>query len=134
MIERKAEGEEIVRAAGRGGAPAEVPDLMAALEASIKGAKRQSGGAKPSQEEGRSRSSSSNGAKSAKSKPRKQDRREEVVGRQAGCEVEVEGRRLRLSNLDKVLYPRSASPRAQVIDYYVRVAPVRAAAPGATAR
>jgi bifunctional non-homologous end joining protein LigD len=38
--------------------------------------------------------------------------------------VEVEGRRLRLSNLDKVLYPEAAFSKAQVIDYYSRVAPV----------
>src|SRR3954449_1733135 len=34
-------------------------------------------------------------------------------------EVEVEGRRLTLSNLDKVLYP-SGFTKGQVIDYYVR--------------
>jgi DNA end-binding protein Ku len=45
MIERKAEGEEVaVQPAPE--APAEVPDLMAALEASIASAKRQ-GGSKP---------------------------------------------------------------------------------------
>ncbi|MDP8943031.1 MAG: non-homologous end-joining DNA ligase [Actinomycetota bacterium] len=38
-------------------------------------------------------------------------------------EVEVEGRPLRLSNLDKVLYPASGFTKAQVIDYYTRVAP-----------
>ena len=39
-------------------------------------------------------------------------------------EVEVEGRALRLSNLDKVLYPEARFTKAQVIDYYTRVAPV----------
>ena len=39
-------------------------------------------------------------------------------------EVEVEGRPLRLSNLDKVLYPEAGFTKAQVIDYYTRVAPV----------
>ncbi|GGP53951.1 non-homologous end-joining DNA ligase [Saccharothrix coeruleofusca] len=38
--------------------------------------------------------------------------------------VEVEGRRLRLSNLDKVLYPEVGFTKAEVIDYYTRVAPV----------
>jgi bifunctional non-homologous end joining protein LigD len=37
--------------------------------------------------------------------------------------VEVEGRRIRLSNLDKVLYPDAGFTKAQVIDYYSRVAP-----------
>ena len=38
-------------------------------------------------------------------------------------EVEVEGRRLRLSNLDKVLYPATGFTKGQVIEYYTRVAP-----------
>ncbi|MDP9383846.1 MAG: non-homologous end-joining DNA ligase [Actinomycetota bacterium] len=39
-------------------------------------------------------------------------------------EVEIEGRTLSLSNLDKVLYPKAGFTKAQVIDYYTRVAPV----------
>jgi bifunctional non-homologous end joining protein LigD len=42
----------------------------------------------------------------------------------AAVEVEVAGRPLRLSNLDKVLYPEVGFTKAQVIDYYTRVAPV----------
>ncbi|MEJ7749893.1 MAG: non-homologous end-joining DNA ligase [Thermoleophilaceae bacterium] len=38
-------------------------------------------------------------------------------------EVEVEGRRLRLSNLEKVLYPEAGFTKGQVIDYYTRAAP-----------
>jgi bifunctional non-homologous end joining protein LigD len=38
-------------------------------------------------------------------------------------EVNVEGRRLKLSNLDKVLYPEPSFAKGQVIDYYTRVAP-----------
>jgi bifunctional non-homologous end joining protein LigD len=38
--------------------------------------------------------------------------------------VNIEGRRLTLSNLDKVLYPETGFTKGQVIDYYVRVAPV----------
>jgi bifunctional non-homologous end joining protein LigD len=37
--------------------------------------------------------------------------------------VEVEGRRLTLSNLDKVLYPVTGTSKAEVIDYYARIAP-----------
>lgn len=37
--------------------------------------------------------------------------------------VEIEGRSLALSNLDKVLYPSSGFTKAQVIDYYIRIAP-----------
>jgi bifunctional non-homologous end joining protein LigD len=38
-------------------------------------------------------------------------------------QVEVEGRSLGLSNLDKVLYPGNGFTKAQVIDYYIRIAP-----------
>jgi bifunctional non-homologous end joining protein LigD len=38
-------------------------------------------------------------------------------------EVDVEGRRLRLTNLDKVLYPATGFTKGQVIDYYTRAAP-----------
>src|SRR6476620_10384024 len=38
--------------------------------------------------------------------------------------IEVEGRQIKLSNLDKVLYPKAGFTKGQVIDYYVRVAPV----------
>jgi bifunctional non-homologous end joining protein LigD len=38
--------------------------------------------------------------------------------------VEIEGRRLKLSNLQKVLYPEVGFTKAQVIDYYARIAPV----------
>jgi bifunctional non-homologous end joining protein LigD len=41
----------------------------------------------------------------------------------ATVEVEVEGRSLRLSNLDKVLYPAVGFTKAQVIDYYTRISP-----------
>ena len=37
--------------------------------------------------------------------------------------VEVEGRQLSLSNLDKVLYPEVGFTKGQVIDYYSRIAP-----------
>jgi bifunctional non-homologous end joining protein LigD len=38
--------------------------------------------------------------------------------------VEVDGRRLQLSNLHKVLYPETGFTKAEVIDYYARIAPV----------
>ena len=38
--------------------------------------------------------------------------------------VEIEGRTLSVSNLDKVLFPEVGVTKAQVIDYYVRIAPV----------
>jgi bifunctional non-homologous end joining protein LigD len=39
-------------------------------------------------------------------------------------ETEVDGRRLSLSNLDKVLYPETGFSKANVIDYYARIAEV----------
>ncbi|TMA26003.1 MAG: ATP-dependent DNA ligase [Deltaproteobacteria bacterium] len=39
-------------------------------------------------------------------------------------EVTVQGKRLKLSNLDKVLYPKAGFTKAQVIDYYLRIAPL----------
>ncbi len=38
-------------------------------------------------------------------------------------EVAVDGRNLKLSNLDKVLYPKTGFTKGQVIDYYTRIAP-----------
>ena len=40
----------------------------------------------------------------------------------ASKEVEVDGRTLSISNLDKVLYPAAGFSKGQVLDYYVRVA------------
>ncbi|WP_431795503.1 ATP-dependent DNA ligase [Microbacterium enclense] len=37
--------------------------------------------------------------------------------------VRIDGRRLRLSNLDKVLYPETGTTKGEVIDYYSRIAP-----------
>ncbi|MFT4287350.1 non-homologous end-joining DNA ligase [Nocardioides sp.] len=38
--------------------------------------------------------------------------------------VDVEGRTLRLTNLDKVLYPRTGTTKGEVLDYYARISPV----------
>ena len=37
--------------------------------------------------------------------------------------VEIEGKNLSLTNLDKVLYPAAGFTKGQVIDYYARIAP-----------
>ena len=37
--------------------------------------------------------------------------------------VEIGGRQLKVTNLDKVLYPEAGFTKAEVIDYYVRIAP-----------
>jgi bifunctional non-homologous end joining protein LigD len=38
-------------------------------------------------------------------------------------EVEVDGRELKLTNLDKVLYPKAGFTKGEMIDFYARVAP-----------
>lgn len=38
--------------------------------------------------------------------------------------VEIDGRRLKLTNLDKVLYPSAGFTKGRIIDYYARIAPV----------
>src|SRR6267143_1690571 len=40
------------------------------------------------------------------------------------AELVVEGKTLSVSNLDKVLYPKAGFTKGQVIDYFIRVAPV----------
>ena len=40
------------------------------------------------------------------------------------AELIVEGRKLAVSNLNKVLYPKVGFAKGQVIDYYIRIAPV----------
>ncbi|WP_405375641.1 MULTISPECIES: ATP-dependent DNA ligase [unclassified Microbacterium] len=42
----------------------------------------------------------------------------------AAQDVVVGGRRVRVSNLDKVLYPETGTTKAEIIDYLTRVAPV----------
>ena len=44
--------------------------------------------------------------------------------RKNGALGEIEGRRIKLSNLDKVLYPAAGFTKRDVIDYHVAVAPV----------
>ena len=51
----------------------------------------------------------------------------EAAGRPLGrgrIEVELEGRALKLSNLDKVLWPKTGTTKRDLIDYVLRVSPV----------
>jgi bifunctional non-homologous end joining protein LigD len=43
---------------------------------------------------------------------------------ESAVEVDIGGRRLKLSNLDKVLWPKTGFTKGQMIDYYARIAPV----------
>ena len=40
------------------------------------------------------------------------------------AQLEVEGKKLAVSNLDKVLYPKASFTKGQVIDYFIRIGPV----------
>jgi bifunctional non-homologous end joining protein LigD len=51
-------------------------------------------------------------------------RRTGVRAETTSVPVQVDGRRLRITNLDKVLYPASGFTKAEVIDYYRQVAPL----------
>jgi len=45
------------------------------------------------------------------------------VAKETAVEVKIENRVLKLTNLEKVLYPEVGFSKAQVIDYYTRIAP-----------
>jgi len=46
------------------------------------------------------------------------------VAKSTEIEVQIEKRTLKLTNLDKVLYPDAGFTKGQVIDYYTRIAPI----------
>jgi bifunctional non-homologous end joining protein LigD len=46
------------------------------------------------------------------------------VATKTRVEVQVDGRRMSLSNLDKVMYPAGGFTKGEVVDYYTRIAPV----------
>jgi bifunctional non-homologous end joining protein LigD len=55
----------------------------------------------------------------------------DLVGRQTGGRrvdssqaVQIDGKHLKLTNLEKVLYPATGFTKGQIIDYYARIAPV----------
>jgi bifunctional non-homologous end joining protein LigD len=48
----------------------------------------------------------------------------EIEGMSAKAELVVAGKKLAVSNLSKVLYPKAGFTKGQVIDYYIRIAPV----------
>ncbi|HEV2953651.1 MAG TPA: non-homologous end-joining DNA ligase [Candidatus Dormibacteraeota bacterium] len=47
-----------------------------------------------------------------------------MAAKSTSVEVQIEGRTLKLSNLDKILYPEVGFAKAQVVDYYTRIAPL----------
>lgn len=48
-----------------------------------------------------------------------------MIGRPSSAtELEIEGRRIRFTNVDKVLWPRLGLTKAWLVDYYTQIAPV----------
>ena len=94
LIERKAKGESIVADQSEAPKPTKAPDLMAALEESLAAVK--------GEEASRSRSPS----RSPSPRPRRARRRRPIAKQGQSRQVEVDGRELALTNLDKVLWPR----------------------------
>ena len=124
LIERKARGEEVVEAVSEEPKPTKAPDLMAALEESLAAVKGEPLAA----------GSKRDGAKRDGSKRSQADRPSEVrlrlqaedqieIAKQGQSrEVDVDGHRLELTNLDKVLWPETGFTKGQAIDYYARIA------------
>ncbi|MGX1701714.1 ATP-dependent DNA ligase [Microbacterium sp. NPDC055357] len=46
------------------------------------------------------------------------------MAKSAGELVRIDGRRLRVTNLDKIMYPETGTTKGEVIDYYTRIAPL----------
>ncbi len=47
-----------------------------------------------------------------------------VTGGPGKASIEIDGRELRLTNLDRVLYPETGFTKGDLIDYYAAVAPL----------
>jgi bifunctional non-homologous end joining protein LigD len=45
-----------------------------------------------------------------------------MTGRATATELDVEGRRLSIRNLDRIVFPRAGTTKGRLLDYYVRVA------------
>ena len=90
-----------------------VVDLMAALEASVKEAKA-----------ARKRHPAGLAGGGGRGRAGQEAHAQVGVAAVPDQVVEIGGRQLKVSNLDKVLYPETGFTKAEVIDYYVRVAPV----------
>ena len=94
------------------------------------GSRRQAG-RKPVAPRARARAAKAQDARKASARAsgsgrRRADERPYRVLRESadGAEIEVQGRTLRLTNRDKVMYPASGFTKGQLVDYYAAVAPV----------
>ena len=125
LIERKAAGEDVARGRARGaqadeGARPDGRPRGVAGGDQGRGAQRRarSGTSKPKT---RAKSTSTRSGSKAAAKKSTGEGEEQVTGE--GREVEIDGRRLSITNLDKVLYPEAGFTKGEVIDYYARIGP-----------
>ena len=123
LIERKAEGKEVAHRAGDRGAEGDQgarPDGGA-------GGEHRRGQGQGGTAQGASRASADSRAKKRKAAPKTRSSRRQSqsleVAVAASRQVEVDGRELKLTNLDKVLYPEAGFTKGEVVDYYAKVAP-----------
>ena len=111
LIERKAEGEEIVAAATEEPKPTKAPDLMAALEESLAAVKGEQRRRREGDGARRRRQAQGEGAEAEvrveapASKSSKTSKSSAIAKQGQSREVEVDGRELKLTNLDKVPLP-----------------------------
>ena len=76
----------------------------------------------PARGQGRDRGRAASGRTRPRARRSTAERRQARPAREP--QVEVEGRELALSNLDKVLYPKTGFTKGDLIDYYARIAAV----------
>ena len=130
LIRMKADGEEFEMPEVATEKP-KVIDIMAALEASVKAAK--DARSPPSVRAGCGQEAEQSGDEGGRQSRRAEEGRGEEVRLSgvvrersstwhAPVVVEIDGRTVSLSNLDKVLYP-SGFTKAEVVDYHARIAP-----------
>lgn len=113
-IETAAEGED--------GAEGGVAALQLAGEFELGGGTKQQGGpAAPGVGRGKEKDAFHRGGRNARESGLGCDRFGHSMSKRT--ELKVAGKSLPVSNLDKVLYPEVGFTKAQVIDYYIRIAP-----------
>ena len=100
--------------------------LADALSASLAAARERGGEARARGGGARAGRAKAPGARGGAHRAEAGEEEAGVTARRSGgaVEVEIDGRRLLLRNLDKVFYPDAGFTKRDVIDYYARVAPV----------
>ena len=124
LIERKARGEEVVEAVSEAPKPTKAPDLMAALEESLAAIQGEplAAGSKRDGKRRRRQAAKAGDRRQVPLRLQELQGRIEIAKQGKSREVDVDGRRVELTNLDKVLWPKAGFTKGEAIDYYARVA------------